>query len=139
MEEVRIDDILCAIIIDASYDQPGITFFTDPKLSQQLGSMSYRAGKIIRAHTHNATERVVHMTQEALFIRRGRLRVDFYDVRHICRSSRVLSAGDVILLIAGGHGFQVLEDLNMIEVKQGPYAGDQDKIVFEPLLRASEC
>jgi mannose-6-phosphate isomerase-like protein (cupin superfamily) len=139
MEEVRIDGILCAIIIDASYDEPGITFFTDPNLSQQLGSMSYRAGKIIRAHTHNATERLVHKTQEALFIRRGRLRVDFYDVGRVWRLSRVLSAGDVILLIAGGHGFEVLEDLNMIEVKQGPYAGDQDKTIFEPLLRASGC
>jgi mannose-6-phosphate isomerase-like protein (cupin superfamily) len=139
VEEVRIDGILCAIIIDASFDEPGITFFTEPNLSQQLGSMSYRAGKIISAHTHNPTERVVHMTQEALFIRRGRLRVDFYGVDRVWRFSRVLSAGDVILLIAGGHGFEVLEDLNMIEVKQGPYAGDQDKTVFEPLLRAPGC
>lgn len=139
MEEVRIDGILCAIIIDALDDEPGIKFFTDPSLSQQLASMSYRAGKIILAHTHNPTERLVHMTQEALFIRRGRLRVDFYDVGQVWRLSRVLSAGDVILLVAGGHGFEVLEDLNMIEVKQGPYAGDQDKTVFEPRLRAPGC
>jgi hypothetical protein len=58
------------------------------------------------------------------------LRVDFYSDQQEYRCSRVLHKGDVILLIAGGHGFEVLEELNMVEVKQGPYAGDKDKVVF---------
>ena len=69
-------------------------------------------------------------TQETLFIKKGKLLVDFYDDEQSYLESRELVAGDVVLLIRGGHGFEVLEDLEMIEVKQGPYAGDQDKVRF---------
>jgi hypothetical protein len=76
---------------------------------------------------HNPVSRAVEFTQEALFLRRGRLRVDFYSEAGIYLESRELSAGDVILLIRGGHGFEVLEEIEMVEVKQGPYVGDSDK------------
>ena len=76
-EEVRIDGELCAIIVPASFDKPGIQFFTPNELSQQLASMSYSPGKIIPAHTHNPVRREVSYTQEALFIRKGKLRVRF--------------------------------------------------------------
>jgi len=133
-EEIRIDGQLCAIILPASYDEPGIQFFTSADLSQQLASMSYAPGKVIPAHTHNPVSREVSYTQEALFIRKGKLRVDFYTQQQEYRMSRLLSAGDVILLIAGGHGFEVLEELNMIEIKQGPYIGDADKTRFAAKL-----
>jgi mannose-6-phosphate isomerase-like protein (cupin superfamily) len=129
-EDIVIDEEICAILVRAVYDQPGIRFFTPNEYSQQLASMSYAPGKAIAAHTHNPVRREVSNTQEALFIRRGKLRVDFYDRKRQYRTSRVLGAGDVILLISGGHGFEVLEELNMIEVKQGPYAGDADKTIF---------
>jgi mannose-6-phosphate isomerase-like protein (cupin superfamily) len=93
--------------------------------------MEHRAGKLIAPHMHNPVAREVQYTQEVLFIRKGRLRVDFYGHQQCYLRSRVLEAGDVILLIEGGHGFEVLEDLEMIEVKQGPYAGEQDKTRFE--------
>ena len=64
-------------------------------------------------------------------MRRGKLRVDFYNSQREYVNSNVLEAGDVLLLIAGGHGFEVLEDIEMIEVKQGPYLGEQDKTRFE--------
>ncbi len=130
IEEIIINGRLCAIVLRAEYDQRGIQFFTKNELSQQLASMSYEPGKIIPAHTHRPVRREVFHTQEALFIRKGKLRVDFYSVENEYRCSRVLQKGDVILLIAGGHGFEVLEELNMVEVKQGPYAGDMDKVVF---------
>ena len=133
-EEIVIDGHLCAIILPADFDEPGIQFFTSNDLSQQLASMSYSAGKVIPAHTHNLVRREVSYSQEALFIRKGKVRVDFYTQRQEYRKSRVLSAGDVILLIAGGHGFEVLEDLNMVEVKQGPYFGDTDKTRFVPAM-----
>ena len=63
-------------------------------------------------------------------IRKGRLRVDFYDEEQRYLESRILEAGDTILLITGGHGFEVLEEVEMIEVKQGPYVGDGDKTRF---------
>jgi hypothetical protein len=96
--------------------------------------MSYGPGKVIPAHTHNLVSREVSYTQEALFIRKGKVRVDFYTQQQEYRLSRVLGAGDVLLLISGGHGFEVLEDLNMIEVKQGPYVGDADKTRFAAKL-----
>jgi hypothetical protein len=129
-EEIVLDGELCAIILPAAYDEPGLKFFTPPNFSQQLGSMSYPAGKKITAHTHNNVKREVLLTQEALFIRKGKLRVDFYSQQQEYRKSRVLGPGDVILLIAGGHGFEVLEGVSMVEVKQGPYAGDADKTCF---------
>ena len=73
IDEVRIDGELCAIILPARYDEPGIQFFTRSELSQQLASMSYSAGKIIPAHTHNPVRREVFYTQEALFIERAGL------------------------------------------------------------------
>ena len=129
-EEIVIDGQLCAILLTATYDEPGIQFFTRDDYSQQLASMSYPAGKVIPAHTHNPVRREVFYTQEALFIRKGKVRVDFYSQQRKYRKSRLLGRGDVILLIAGGHGFEVIEELNMVEVKQGPYAGEMDKTRF---------
>jgi len=135
-EEVRVEGQLYAIILRAAYDQPGIQFFTPDEYSQQLASMSYAPGKSIPAHTHNPVQREVMHTQETLFIRKGKVRVDFFTPSHEYRTSRILAPGDVILLISGGHGFEVLEPLNMIEVKQGPYTGDMDKTRFAAELPA---
>jgi mannose-6-phosphate isomerase-like protein (cupin superfamily) len=76
------------------------------------------------------------LSQETLFIKRGRLRVDFFDNQQTYLESRELKAGDVILLVKGGHGFEVLEELEMVEVKQGPYAGEQDKTLFDGKVSA---
>jgi mannose-6-phosphate isomerase-like protein (cupin superfamily) len=133
-EEIVIDGQICAIILPADFDEPGIHFFTPNDLSQQLASMSYAPGKVIQAHTHNTVRREVSYTQEALFIRKGKVRVDFYTEQREYRMSRVLGTGDVVLLIKGGHGFEVMEDLNMVEVKQGPYVGDADKTRFAAKL-----
>jgi hypothetical protein len=130
MEEIILDGKLCAIVVSAAYDEVGIRFFTPDDFSQQLASISHSAGKIIPAHTHNEVNRKITFTQETLFIRKGKLRVDFYTPQQEYRRSRVLGPGDVILLIAGGHGFEVLEDLNMVEVKQGPYISAADKTCF---------
>ena len=114
-ENIIIDGRVVAIILPASYDEPGLQFFTPDNYQQQLASMSYKPGKIIPAHAHPVVHRDVFYTQETLFIRKGKLRVDFYrdESREWC-CSRVLRAGDVILLISGGHGFEVLEELNMV-------------------------
>jgi hypothetical protein len=135
-EEIVLDGQLCAIILRAAYDEPGIQFFTPREFSQQLASMSYPAGRIIPVHTHNPVRRDVFLTQETLFIRKGKLRVDFYSLQQKYCKSRILGPGDVVLLIAGGHGFETLEDLSMVEVKQGPYAGEVDKARFTSELPA---
>jgi len=134
IEQIQHAGEMLALIVRADFAKPGISFFTPHELSQQLAYMQHPAGKIIDAHVHNPVARSVEYTQETLFIRRGRLRVDFFSESQIYLESRELRAGDVILLIKGGHGFEVLEDLEMFEVKQGPYAGDTDKTRFTGIL-----
>jgi hypothetical protein len=125
-----------ALIIRASYVREGITFLTPNDYSQQLGYMNRRAGYLIAAHIHNAVPRAVTFTREVLFVKSGKLRADFYGDDGQYVESRILSAGDVILLAAGGHGFEMLEDSEMIEVKQGPYAGDHDKTLLQPVEKS---
>lgn len=131
LEQITHQDRLLALIVSHRFNQPGIHFFTPNDLSQQLAYMHHPTGKIIPPHVHNPVPREVTYTQEVLFIKSGKLRVDFYSDRQNYLDSRVLEAGDVILLVTGGHGFEVLEEVEMIEVKQGPYVGDRDKTRFE--------
>jgi mannose-6-phosphate isomerase-like protein (cupin superfamily) len=131
IEQIIHQDRLLAIIVSHRFDLPGIHFFTPNDLSQQLAYMHHPTGKIIPPHVHNPVPREVTYTQEVLFIKKGKLRVDFYSDRQNYLESRLIEAGDVILLVTGGHGFEVLEEIEMIEVKQGPYVGEQDKTRFE--------
>lgn len=128
---VKFNNVLYAIVIKHSFKADGIHFFTPNEYSQQLAYMHHPKGKIILPHIHNPVPRKVLYTQETLFIKKGKLRVDFYDTNKKYFESRVLQDGDVLFLIAGGHSFEVLEELEMIEVKQGPYTGDADKTHFE--------
>ncbi|MEE1883914.1 cupin domain-containing protein [Pedobacter flavus] len=122
---------LQAIIIKSNYNKPGISFFTPNDFSQQLGYMNRPKGHIIEPHVHNLVERKVTLTQEVLYVKHGKVRVDFYDDNRNYLESTVIETGDVILLAAGGHGFEMLEDSELIEIKQGPYVGDEDKVRFE--------
>ncbi len=121
---------LLALIVSQQFSKPGIHFFTPDEFSQQLAYMQHPVGKVILPHVHRSVPREVQYTQEVLFLKRGRLRADFYNEQQQYLESHLLSAGDVILLITGGHGFEVLEEIEMIEVKQGPYLGEQDKTRF---------
>lgn len=132
-EQILDNGRLLALILRADYRADGIEFFTPSDFSQQLGYMNRPRGYVIPPHVHNAVERSVHYTKEVLFIKSGKVRVDFYDDDQNYLESRVLAAGDVILLAYGGHGFEMLETSEMIEVKQGPYTGEADKTRFSPV------
>jgi len=131
IQQIFDGDQLLAIIISHHFSESGIHFFTPNELSQQLAYMKYEKGKVIPAHVHNPVHRDVFFTQEVLVIKEGKLRVDFYSQDQTYLESRILEDGDVLLLITGGHGFEVLESIEMIEVKQGPFIGDQDKTRFQ--------
>lgn len=122
-----------ALIIRHSFRKDGIEFFTPGTYSQQIGYMNRPAGYVIPPHVHNPVVREVQYTKEVLFIKSGRLRVDFYSEEQGYLESTILETGDVIMLAYGGHGFEMLEPTEIIEVKQGPYAGEQDKTRFEPV------
>jgi hypothetical protein len=130
IENITHNNQILAIIIRHNYSTQGINFFTPDDFSQQLAYMNHPKGKIIQPHVHNIVKREVLYTKEVLVIKKGRLRTDFYtdDQEYIC--SNILETGDIILLAAGGHGFEMLEDTEMYEIKQGPYAGENDKTRF---------
>jgi hypothetical protein len=122
-----------SVIIRSSFNKEDIVFFTPDDFSQQLGYMNRPEGYEIPPHVHNLVPRTVTLTQEVLFIKSGKVRVDFYDIYKNYLESRIIQAGDVILLADGGHGFKILERAEIIEVKQGPYCGELDKIRFNPI------
>ncbi|GHV23760.1 hypothetical protein AGMMS49959_17950 [Planctomycetales bacterium] len=132
IEHVLHNKQILALIIRNNYADNGVVFFTPPDFSQQLAYMNHAAGHIIPPHVHNIVKREVLYTKEVLVIKRGKLKTDFYtdEQEYVC--SRILEGGDIILLAAGGHGFEVLADVEMYEIKQGPYAGENDKTRFEP-------
>ena len=131
IEQISQGNRVLAIIISSQFSKPGIHFFTPGDFSQQLGYMNRPKGYEIDPHDHNAIPRNIEWTQEVLFIKSGRVRVDFYDQERVYLESRILEAGDVILLAHGGHGFTMLEESEIIEVKQGPYTSDKDKTRFK--------
>lgn len=137
IDKILYKDQLLAIIIRSNFSEPGINFFTPDEFSQQLAFMKHPTGKIIQPHVHNSVQREVHFTKETLFIRKGKLRIDFYTDSQNYIGSHILESGDVILLSEGGHGFEMLEETEIIEVKQGPYAGETDKTRFEPVAETS--
>ncbi len=133
IERIIHDNRELALIVRRSFHRDGIEFLTPGSYSQQIGYMNRPVGYVIPPHVHNPVPRQVQYTNEVLFIKSGRLRVDFYSDEQVYLESAILEAGDVILLAMGGHGFEMLEATEIIEVKQGPYAGDQDKTRFESI------
>jgi len=130
VEIIKHDGLKLGVILRTSYKNNGIEFFTEESDSQQLGFMTRERGYLIKPHRHNLIERKVNLTQEVLFIKSGVVRCDFYDNNEIYVFSRVLEAGDIVLLCEGGHGFEILETAEIVEVKQGPYCGAEDKVHF---------
>jgi quercetin dioxygenase-like cupin family protein len=117
-------------IIRASYRPDETNFLTPPELKQQVGYVVYSAGSEIPKHFHRALERKIVGTSEVLVVKSGRCLIDIYDEDQELIATREVSAGDVILLVNGGHGFRMLEDTVFLEIKQGPYVGLDEKERF---------
>lgn len=125
IETVSFDGQVAAIIVRNEFRPDGIQFVTPDDFSQQLGYMRRPSGYRIQPHIHLHVDRKATLTQEVLYVRRGRVRVDFYREDESYVDSREIATGDVILLSRGGHGFEMLEETELIEVKQGPYLDDK--------------
>ncbi len=131
VENIKYQDKLLSIIIRADFQRKGIEFFTPDSLSQQLAYMHHPKGHKIDPHVHNIVVREIQFTQEVLYIKSGKVRIDFYEDDHSYIKSTIVNTGDVILLAHGGHGCEMLEESEIIEIKQGPYIGEKDKTRFE--------
>lgn len=133
IERIYNGDQFLGLIIRKDYHETGIQFLTDDQAPQQLGYMNRAKDYVITPHVHNIVPRTVDLTQEVLIVQRGKVRVDYYDDNKNYLESRIAKEGDIIYLGYGGHGFKMLENTEMVEVKQGPYCGTQDKVRFEPI------
>tara|TARA_B100001248_G_C26993254_1_gene280012 strand:+ start:49 stop:480 length:432 start_codon:yes stop_codon:yes gene_type:complete len=133
LERIEYKGILLAIILRHEFKKEGIEFLTPENFTQQLGYMKRDKGYEIYPHVHNPVERKIFYTYEVLYIKSGSVRTDFYSEEKVYIKSVVLNKGDVILLANGAHGFYMLEKSEIIEVKQGPYAGEDDKTRFDPV------
>jgi len=132
MENFVHNDITFAIIVRGDFHKEGITFLTDGSDLLEMGYMSHPAGYVVIPHSHPPFPRQTFGTQEVIFLKSGRMRVDFYSDKNATVGKCELKGGDWIILLAGGHGIEFLEPSILIEVKNGPYAGNNDKIRFFP-------
>lgn len=119
-----------AIIVRSTYKSDGIEFFTPDDFSQQIGYMKREKGYVIVPHKHLEVEKVILQTFETLIVRKGKIKVSLYDQLDDLVEECIIGQGDVVLLSGYGHGFEMLEDSEIIEVKQGPYIAGYDKIAI---------
>ena len=130
LEKIFSNDVLLELILRSDFSAEGIRFFTPDDFSQQLGYMNHPKDFSITPHLHNIVSRSVQFTQEVLFIKSGCVKMDIFDLEQNFVNSYILAKGDVVLLAKGGHGFTMLEQSEIIEVKTGPYIGEIDKTKF---------
>ena len=133
IEKIYSGEQFLGLIVRKDYNDTGIQFLTGDDSPQQLGYMNRAKDYVIAPHVHNAVPRTVELTQEVLIIQKGKVRVDYYSDDKQYLESRIAYEGDIVYLGYGGHGFKMLEDSEIVEVKQGPYCGAMDKVRFEPI------
>ena len=132
LKEIIYKKKLFALIIKESYQKnKGISFFTKNDANQQIGFMSHPKNYEIKPHKHQKRETKIFLTSEVIIIQKGKLRVDFYNDTTKYLFSVVLKKNQIIMLVHGAHGFKVLQDVKMLEIKQGPYKLSKDKIKFD--------
>jgi len=132
IEKILYKKKLFAIIVRRQFrKKSGINFFTSKEATQQFGFMKHKKNHFIKPHKHNKRLTRILRTTEVILLLKGTLRVDFYNDKNKYLFSKKINERDIIMLIHGGHGFKVLKNAEMIEVKQGPYSLASDKIKFK--------
>ena len=123
---------ILALIVRGKYrNKKGITFFTSKESTQQFGYIKHEKKYIIKPHLHKKRLTRILYTTEVILLLKGIVRVDFYTHSKKYLFSKLLKQKDIIMLVSGGHGFKVLKNAEMLEIKQGPYNLIKDKIKFE--------
>ena len=134
LKEIIYKKKLYALIVKETYQKKkGISFFTENNANQQIGFMSHPKNYFIKPHKHQKRETKIFITSEVIILQKGKLRVDFYDTIKNYLFSVIIKKNQIIMLVHGGHGFKVLEPVKMLEIKQGPYVSDKDKVKFNKI------
>lgn len=132
IEKVEYEGNTFAIVLRHNYEQEGVNFITSPENPLQLGVLNHRSGTEIKPHIHRSLTKTINEVQEILHIDYGEVEAKFYDANGRKLGQLILNTGDTILLLSGGHGFSILRDSKIIEVKQGPYVSrEEDKTLLE--------
>ena len=132
IEKISHKKKLFALIVRGKFrNKKGVNFFTPNHTTQQFGYMKHKKNHIIEPHLHNKRLTKILRTTEVILLLKGTLRVDFYNDKNKYLFSKIINEGDIIMLVHGGHGFKILKNAEMIEVKQGPYSLASDKIKFK--------
>ena len=106
------------------------TFITPPEFKQQVGFIVYPTGGEVKRHLHLPLERHLIGTSEVLVLQKGHCLADIYNDARELVATRELRAGDVMLMVGGGHGFRMLEPTVFLEIKQGPFLPVTEKEHF---------
>lgn len=130
LEVIAAGDVELAYIINSDWTPEATSFLTPGHLPLQMGMIVYGEGSTLPPHVHLPITREVEGTSECVIVRKGRCVIDIFTSDREFVASRELAAGSIVLLLGGGHGFRMMEDTVLFEVKQGPYAGDKDKARF---------
>jgi hypothetical protein len=129
-----------AIVIKSNFHKKGINFFTKRNHSLQLGYINYKKNHEIKSHYHPKSKKIIYDTNEVLLIKKGKIRIDFFEKQDKKKylKSKILEKNDIILIINGGHGFKVIEEVSIVEIKQGPYQLKDDKIKIHSKIKKIE-
>ena len=130
VEQISSNGQALCYVIRANTKPDNTTFITPPDAKQQVGFIVYPKGGVIARHIHRPLERHIIGMAEVLLVRSGLCQIDIYDEQENLVTSRDLYQNDVVLMVGGGHGFQIKEDTVLLEIKQGPYLGADDKKLF---------
>jgi quercetin dioxygenase-like cupin family protein len=134
IEWIKDGDELLALVVRDSYKPTRTEFLTPDDFKQQIGFIVYKSGGVIDPHDHKPSQRTIVGTSEVLLVKEGKLEAHIFSKQRIFVDKIILGPGDILLLLAGGHGFKMLEDTTLIEIKQGPYLGLEDKERFSRSL-----
>ncbi len=130
VETIENNGTVFALILRKNIKTEGVNFFSSKDMSLQLGILEHKEGARIKPHIHKPTKKIINNVQEVLHVEHGAIRCNFYDNDGKKVESTLLREGDTILLISGGHGFNIMENSKIFEVKQGPYSGVEDDKAF---------
>jgi hypothetical protein len=132
-EIIEYNGVRYAEIIWAGTTVEKTRFFSRADSSFQFGLLAHEAGFVEAPHYHHSVKREITDLQQMFVVQRGVVGVSFYDERGTLLREVILRAGDAINLMHGAHSVRVLEDMQCVSVKQGPFLGDQlDKVNVEP-------
>ena len=124
---------ILGLIISHKQSKNKVNFYTPNSFTQQVGFISHNKGTYINPHTHTKFLRKIYKTSEVLYVKKGKIRVDFYLSKNKYLFSKIVNKENIIVLNEGSHGFKIIEKCVLIEIKQGPFNSKIDKKRFNPV------